>query len=174
MPRPHEKPIPSKVAIHQHPLHPMSVHFPIAFLGFAPLADLAFWWLGDVFWAQAAFWMIAAGFAMGVVAALLGTADFILVRAVRRHVAGWSHFIAAIMALSLAGANLMLRLDDPVGSALPWGLFTSLATLLVLGFAGWLGGTLTFRHGIGTYVHEIDVQKTGDGDEDSPDDPVRE
>lgn len=172
MPLPHEKPIPSKVAIKQHPLHPMVVSFPIAFLGFVPLADLAFWWVGDPFWAKAAFWMITAGFAMGVLAAVLGTIDFMLVRAVRRHVAGWSHFIVAIMTLSLAGANLMLRLDDPVAAALPWGLFTSLATLVVLGVTGWLGGTLTFRHGIGTYVHEVDEK--GDGSDDDPEDPVRE
>ncbi|MGY6518752.1 MAG: DUF2231 domain-containing protein [Lysobacteraceae bacterium] len=172
MPRPHEKPIPSRVAFKQHPLHPMMVHFPIAFLGFVPLADALFWWQGDPFWAQMAFWMIVAGFGMGVIASILGTADFLLVRAVRQHVAGWSHFIAAIMALSLAGTNLMLRFDDPVGAALPWGLFTSLATLVVLGFAGWLGGTLTFRHGIGTYVHTDD----GDdgGEDDAPEDPVRE
>jgi len=173
MPRPHEKPIPSKVAFKQHPLHPMTVHFPIAFLAFAPLADLAFWWRGEEFWALAAFWMIVAGFAMGVVASVLGTLDFMLVRAVRQHVAGWSHFIAAIMALSLAGTNLMLRLDDPVASALPWGLFTSLATLVVVGFAGWLGGTLTFRHGIGTYVHDID-DDDGGGEDDDPEDPIRE
>jgi uncharacterized membrane protein len=172
MPRPHEKPIPSRVAIKQHPLHPMSVHFPVAFLGFVPVADLAFWWLGDPFWAQVGFWLLAAGLAMGLVAALLGTLDFILVKAVRQHVAGWSHFIAAVMTLSLAAANLMLRLPDPAARALPWGLFTSVVMLGVLGFTGWLGGTLTFRHGIGTYVHEID--NDDGGAEDAPEDPVRE
>lgn len=172
MPQPHEKPIPSRVAFRQHPLHPMTVHFPIAFLVFAPVADLVFWWQGDDFWAQMAFWMIGIGFAMGLLAALLGTLDFLLLPAVREHVSGWSHFIAAIMTLALAGANLVLRVEDPVASALPWGLFTSLVTFAVLACASWLGGTLTFRHGIGTYAHDIDFE---DGDkDDAPEDPVRE
>ena len=38
-----------------HPIHPMLVPFPIAFFIGAFLADLAYLWLGDPFWANAAF-----------------------------------------------------------------------------------------------------------------------
>jgi uncharacterized membrane protein len=173
MPSTHDTPIPSKVALMQHPLHPMVVVFPIAFLMAAPVTDALFWWLADDFWARVSFWLLVAGLGMGVLAALLGTADFLLMREVRRHVAGWSHFIVAIMGLSLAATNVQLRWADPVAAALPWGLLVSALTAMVIGVAGWLGGTLTFRHGIGTYVHERDAQRLEEGG-DAPEDPVKE
>lgn len=178
MSRAHDKPIPSKVAIMQHPLHPMVVVFPIAFLMGTFVTDAVFWWRGDAFWAQMSFWLATAGFVMGVLAALLGMADFFQMREVRRHVAGWSHFIAGIMALALAGTNVGLRWDDPVGTALPWGIFVSAVMVLVVGVTGWLGGTLTFRHGIGTYVHghddaaDDDADSSGGTDDDG--EPIKE
>lgn len=161
------EPIPSKVAIMQHPLHPIVVVFPIAFLMSAPVTDAVFLWRGDAFWALMSFWLVTAGFVMGVLAAILGTADFILVREVRNHVAAWSHFIVAIMGLALAGTNSRMRWEDPVEGALPWGLIVSAVTALIVAITGWLGGTLTFRHGIGTYekIHREDS---------APDAPVEE
>jgi len=147
-----DKPIPSRVAILQHPLHPMLVVFPISFLTFTLVTDVVFWWRGDVFWAQLSFWLCAAGLTLGILAASLGLSDFLLMKKVREHVAAWSHMIVGIMVLSLAATNLQLRWDDPVGAVLPWGLLTSAVLALMVSVAGWLGGTLTFRHGIGTYV----------------------
>jgi uncharacterized membrane protein len=152
----HEKPIPSKVTVMKHPIHPMVVVFPIAFLTSAFLSDLAFWWLGDEFWALASFWLATGGFVMGVFAAFLGMADFFQLKQARSLVTGWSHFIVAIMALALAGTNVGLRWNDPVEAALPWGIFVSAVMALMVGIAGWLGGSLTFEHGIGTYEREPD------------------
>lgn len=158
MPSDHDEPTPSKVAIMKHPLHPMAVVFPTAFLLFMPLTDTAYWWSHDPFWALASFWLGAAGFALGLVAAALGMADFMLVKEVRRHLASWTHFVTAITALALAGTNVQLRWDDPLGTVLPWGMTVSLLTALMITIAAWLGGTLTFGHGVGTYVHEHDQQ----------------
>jgi uncharacterized membrane protein len=175
MPVPHEKPIPSKVAILQHPLHPMAVSFPIAFLSSNFVTDVVYWWSGNAFWAHVSFWLASAGFVMGVLAALLGMSDFFLMREVRRHVAGWSHFIAAVMVLALAGTNVQLRWDSPVDGVVPWGLFVSANMSLMLGITGWLGGTLTFRHGIGTYSHEYDDVEAADEEVgDEPAGPIKE
>jgi len=165
MPEAHENPIPSKVAIFQHPLHPMVVVFPVSFLITVLFTDLAFWWRGEVFWAEVSFWLLVAGFALGVLAALLGMADFFLMREVRRHVTGWSHFIAGIMTLALAGTNLQLRWADPVAAVLPWGVVVSAMLLMLVLVTGWLGGTLTFRHGIGTYVGGSGVAAGSDPEE---------
>jgi uncharacterized membrane protein len=154
----HEKPIESHVAIKQHPLHPVAVVFPTAFLIATLVTDLVYWWHGDDFWAQMSFWLVTAGFTMGVLAALLGLADFLQIKAARDHVAGWSHLTVAIMTLSLAGASVQLRIDDPAAAVLPWGVFLSVVMTVLVAITGWLGGTLTFRHGIGTYVHELDEQ----------------
>lgn len=153
----HEKPIPSKVAFMKHPLHPIVVVFPIAFLIFAFVTDAVFWWRGEEFWAQVSFWLALTGFSLGLVAALLGAADFMLVPEARRHVAAWSHFMVAVMTLALAGTNVALRWEDPVGAVLPWGILVSAMMAMMVSITGWLGGTLTFRHGIGTYIHDTDA-----------------
>lgn len=153
---PHDKPIPSRVTLMAHPLHPMVVVFPISFLQSTLVSDGVYWWLGDDFWAQVSFWLSAAGLAMGCLAALLGLADFLLVKQVRQHVAAWSHMIVGIMVLSLAATNVQLRWDDPASAVLPWGIVVSALLALMVMLTGWLGGTLTFRHGIGTYVGDHD------------------
>src|SRR5690606_40644442 len=82
-------------------------------------------------------------------AALAGFMDFMLVPEIRRHFASWSHMLAAILLLAVAGANLVHRWAAPVASILPWGLYLSLLMVLVLGVAGWLGGQLAFVHNLG-------------------------
>lgn len=149
-----EKRIPSAVSIHQHPLHPILVVFPLALLIAALGADALYWWTADVFFARGAFWLIGAGLAGGVVSALAGFVDFISIRYSREQISSWSHMLAAIFALSLAAANLLLRWDDRAAAVLPWGLLLSVDTFVMLMFTGWLGGNLTFRHLIGSYLEE--------------------
>ena len=172
MPKPHERPIPSRVAVMQHPVHPMVVVFPISFLMITLVSDAVFWWRGDHFWALVSFWLSLAGLGMGAIAALLGLADFLLMKQVRHHVSAWSHMVAGIMVLSLAAANVQLRWDDPGGAVVPWGIVVSGLLALMVSITGWLGGTLTFRHGIGTYAHEEDVTRPTDAE--PPDTEVRE
>lgn len=164
MSKPHEHAIPSRVAVLQHPLHPMVVVFPISFLMFTVVSDAVFWWRGDEFWALVSFWLCTVGLSVGVIAALLGLADFILMKKVRQHVVAWSHMIVGIMVLSLAATNVQLRWDDPVAAVLPWGIVVSAVLALMVSITGWLGGTLTFRHGIGTYVHDNDTAATESAD----------
>lgn len=146
--------IPSRVAFRQHPIHPMLVVFPIAFLASVPAADLAFVLLHDARWAQLAFVLNLAGLATGLLAAAFGLGDFLLVREIRNHISAWSHAVVAVMLLALAAAGVWLRWPDPVRAVWPWGLLLSSVTGPVVAAAGWLGGTLSFRHGIGVYGEE--------------------
>ncbi|QCO68824.1 DUF2231 domain-containing protein [Luteimonas yindakuii] len=141
----------SRVAIAKHPLHPMLVVYPVALLSLVFPADLLSLWFDTVFWSQTAFWMNAVGLAIGVVAGIAGTADMFLIRVVRRHVSAWNHFIVAVMVLAMAGLGVWLRAPDPAAAVWPWGLLQSGVLLLLVMIAGWLGGTLSFRHGIGVY-----------------------
>lgn len=140
----------SFIAIAGHPLHPMLVAFPIAYVIGTLASDAAFWWTGDPFWARMSVWVIGVGFVMGSIAAVAGMLDFMIVHEIRRHVTSWSHFLAAIMLLSLTAANWWLRVPDPVGGLLPWGIFLSGVSAVSLTFAGWLGGRLVFDHNVGT------------------------
>ena len=140
--------VPSTVAVAGHPLHPAIITFPIGLLVSAPVTDLAYWFLGDVFWARASFWLIVGGLVTGLVAAITGLLDFIRIGRVRKHTAGWAHMYANVTALVVTAINLGLRVGDPVENLLFTGLVLSVIVATLLGISGWYGGELVYRHKI--------------------------
>ncbi len=144
----------SIIAIAEHPVHAMLVAFPIAYVLGGLASDVAFWRTGDPFWARVSLWIIGIGFVTGSAASLAGMLDFMLVREIRRHVSSWSHFLAAVMMLSLTAANWWLRVPDPAGHVLPWGMFLSVVTAISLSIVGWFGGKLVFEYKVGTGEEE--------------------
>ncbi|MGF6607539.1 putative membrane protein [Paraburkholderia sp. WSM4175] len=141
----------SVVALVGHPIHVMMVHFPIAFVVATLGVDVIYWWTGDPFWIRVGLW--AAGFAFwsGVAASVVGTAELLLVRGIRLKEASWSHAVAAMTLVALAGANWGVRLYYP-DEILPHGLLLSALSSVMTGFAGWHGGKLVFDHGVGILV----------------------
>lgn len=140
--------VPSSVAIAGHPIHPVIVTLPIAFLVAAPACDVAYWFTQDLFWARASFWLIGAGLVTGILAALTGMIDFMKIGRVRKHTAGWAHMYANVTALVLTAINLGLRLGNPVENLLFTGLIISVIVATLLGISGWYGGELVYRHKI--------------------------
>ncbi len=139
----------TKIAIAGHPLHAMLVAFPIA-LAFCTLgADLLYAWTGNTFWSDAAGYAIFGAFALGVLAGMTGTAELLLVRGIRNRSASWTHFILAVMLLSILGTNWMIRIGDPQGAVLPVGLALSLVAAGMTALTGWHGGKLVFDYQIG-------------------------
>jgi uncharacterized membrane protein len=65
----------SRASIAGHPIHPMLVPFPIAFLVGAFACDIVFASTSDAFWARAALWLAGAGLVMGALAAVFGLVD---------------------------------------------------------------------------------------------------
>lgn len=142
-------PTPSTAAIAGHPVHPMIIPFPIAFLIGVPIADVVFAVTQTAFWAEASFWLLVAGLVMGGVAALAGLIDFLTLKTVRRHRVGWWHLLANSGALALALVNLFVRIGDRAAAVLPSGLILSLVTAGLIVVGGWYGGELSYRHRIG-------------------------
>lgn len=140
--------VPSTMTINGHPIHPMLVPFPIGFLVGALATDLAFWGTGDPFWARASLWLLAAGFVMGALAAVVGLTDFLRIERARTGSTGWVHFIGNAIALVLAVVNAYLRIGDHA-AALPVGIILSLITVAILLVTGWMGGELAYRYKIG-------------------------
>ncbi|MDM0074682.1 DUF2231 domain-containing protein [Variovorax sp. J2P1-59] len=141
----------SAVALVGHPIHVMMVHFPVAFVVATLGVDVFYWWTGDAFWLRAGLWSAGAAFWTGVAASIVGTGELLLVRGIRMLEASWSHAVAAMTLVAIAGANWGLRLVDPV-SVLPHGLALSALSSVMVGFAGWHGGKLVFDHGVGILV----------------------
>lgn len=145
----HDRGVPSTASIIGHPIHPMLIPFPIAFLVGAFAADLAYWGTFDPFWARASVWLVGAGFVTGVLAAAIGLVDFLSIDRVRNHTAGWTHFLGNFFALILAFITLLLRVADVEGAVVPWGVVLTGIITVVLGVTGWYGGELSYRHKIG-------------------------
>ena len=141
----------SRMAFRKHPLHPMLVVYPVAFLSAVFATDVLYLASGLPFWAQCAYWLNVAGLGLGLMAGVVGALDMFLIPVARRHVSAWNHFLAAVMVLALAALGVWWRSRDPVAAVWPWGLLQSALLLAMVFVAGWLGGTLSFRHGIGVY-----------------------
>lgn len=145
----------SAVAVAGHPIHAMSVHFPIALVIATLGVDLFYWWTADPFWVRVGLWSAGFAFATGVFAGIVGTLELLLVPGIRKRAASWAHAVAAMMLLAIAGANWLVRLTMP-DALLPHGLLLSVLATLVTGLAGWHGGKLIFDHGIGLMVSAKD------------------
>ncbi|WP_378949065.1 DUF2231 domain-containing protein [Paracoccus sp. R86501] len=139
------------VGIWGHPLHAMSVAFPVALTFCAFGADMLYFWSGELFWARAAIWAAGTAFLFGLAAGATGTAELLLVSGIRIRAAAWTHFVIAVMLLSILGANWGYRLTTGYEQAvLPYGILLSgFATVMVI-FTGWHGGKLVFDHHLGT------------------------
>ncbi|WP_407353843.1 DUF2231 domain-containing protein [Luteimonas sp. R10] len=165
VPRTRSHSVESRMSIMHHPIHPMLVVYPVALLSLVVVTDLLFLWLGEAFWAQVGYWLNAAGLGIGLIAGLVGMFDMFSLRVVRRHVSAWNHFIVAVMVLAMAAAGVWLRAPDAQAAVWPWGLLLSSVNFVLVMIAGWLGGTLSFRHGIGVYGDE---QTRTPGDDEPP------
>lgn len=153
-PDPPREGTPSKIAVAGHPLHPILVTFPIAFLIGALGSDLAYLIEYDPFWTRMSLWLLGAGIFMGTLAGITGAVELLAVRGIRRRAVAWNHFVASVMLLAIAFANWTHRLADPEAALLPWGLYLSVLGVLVVSFAGWLGGALVFEHQLGVEQEE--------------------
>ncbi|MCC5650044.1 DUF2231 domain-containing protein [Nostoc sp. XA013] len=141
--------VPSTVAIAGHPLHPLTVIFPIAFLAAALGSDVGYWLTRDFFWARASFWLIGLGLGLGLIAAATGLSDFLKIERVRKRTAGWVHLILNVSILVLSLINFLLRLSDVESRIVPWGLLISLVVGTLTSASGWFGAELSYRHKIG-------------------------
>ena len=154
MGRTHARGVESTAAVAHHPIHPMLIAFPVATLMGAPMADLAALNTGDPFWSRASRWLLLSGLVSGVAASTTGLVDYVAIRQVRRLPSAHVHAGGNLLALALTGWNLSRRdrrSEEPTGGL---ELALSLATAALLGVTAWLGGELSYRHGIGVVAED--------------------
>ena len=147
---PHFHQTESRMAILDHPLHAMSVGFPVALTFCAFGADLFYWWSGELRWAWAALWATGTAFLFGLLAGATGTMELLMVPGIRIRAAAWTHFVIAVMLLSLLGLNWGWRLQGYEEAILPWGILLSGFAVLMVSATGWHGGKLVFDYRLGT------------------------
>jgi uncharacterized membrane protein len=135
-------------AIAGHPLHPLLVTLPIAFLIGAFLTDIGFFISGDPFWPRASTWLLGAGLLFGVIAALAGFIDFLGNERIRSLSLVRLHFGGNALALVIAALNFILRLNGP-GTVSGFEFILSILVVLIFAVTGWLGGEMVFHYGVG-------------------------
>jgi uncharacterized membrane protein len=146
-------PVYSKMAILGHPIHPMLIHFPVAALVGLMGTDVAFVLSGDLFWARAGLWLAGVGALGGWISGIVGLLDLVLVARIRRQITGWCHAVLAVMVLSLASLNWLLRfVDTPEAHIIPSGIFLSLLTGGLISLTSYFGGRLVYDYGIGVDI----------------------
>ncbi|MDQ3871531.1 MAG: DUF2231 domain-containing protein [Chloroflexota bacterium] len=132
-----------------HPIHPMLIPYPLALLSTAAVFDVIGLLTRDGMWHTVAFWMIAAGLIVGLVAALFGLLDFLNIPGqTRAKSVALTHGIGNVVVVVLFAASWWLR----TGNVPDPGLLPIVLGLLGAGLVGvtaWLGGELPYRLGIG-------------------------
>ena len=140
----------STARIAGHPLHPMLVPFPIAFFVSALATDLLFLNTGRGGFADASMWLLGAGIASALLAAVLGFTDFVGDRRVRALRQAWLHMGGNLLLVALQAANFVLRAVEPVQHVVSaTGVALSAVAVVLLLFNGWMGWEMVYRGHVG-------------------------
>jgi len=140
----------SKAKLLGHPIHPMLIVLPLGLFIAAVVFDALYLWRGSPALATTAYWNIAGGIVGGLLAALFGAIDwFAIPGGTRAKRIGLLHGGANVVVVLLFAVVWLMRGDAP-DMAATTGLFLLEVVALVLGsVAGWLGGELVDRLGVG-------------------------
>lgn len=127
----------------------MLIPFPIAFFAGAFVTDIIYSGTVNPMWRYFSIWLIAAGIAMGALAAIMGFIDYFGDRRVRAQRPATPHMILNISALILSLLNAFVHSRDGWLAIVPQGLILSGLVVVILGISSWLGGSLVYRHRVG-------------------------
>jgi uncharacterized membrane protein len=139
----------SRAKLLGHPIHQMLIVFPLGLLAMAVVFDLLAIGLGQPYWSEISYWMIAAGVVTGLLAAPFGTIDWLAIPSgTRAKRIGAAHGIGNVVVVLMFAVSWLLRTGAPATpGAMALALsFTAGCIALV---TGWLGGELVDRLAVG-------------------------
>jgi uncharacterized membrane protein len=140
----------SRAKLLGHPIHPMLIVLPLGLFIAAVVFDGVHVWLESPSFSLAAYWNIAAGIVGGLLAAVFGFIDWLAIpsgtRAKRLGLLHGGGNVVVVILFSLA----WLSRGDAINHAASSTIFAMEIAALALGaVAGWLGGELVDRLGVG-------------------------
>jgi uncharacterized membrane protein len=139
----------SRAKLFGHPIHQMLVPIPFGLLAMAVVFDLGALLLGQGYWAEIAYPMMAAGVVTGLLAAPFGALDWLAIPSgTRAKRVGAIHGLGNVIVVLLFAGSWLMRRDAPgapdqVARALS---FVGGGIALI---TGWLGGELVDRLSVG-------------------------
>ena len=142
----------SKASIAGHPVHPMLIPFPLALWVTSFAVDVLFYFQRNTSLLLISKFLLAAGCLGAVAAAVPGIIDWLSIKNARvKRIADW-HARLNIIALIIFATSLCLR----TRAGAPWVNYSlkipfllSLVGVILISISGWLGGALSFEHGVG-------------------------
>jgi uncharacterized membrane protein len=143
----------SKASIAGHPVHPMIIPFPLALWTTSFATDLLFYVTRSSVLPLISKYLLAAGCIGALVAAVPGIIDWLSIKhpGVKR-IATW-HGRLNIIALLIFAGSLYLRMKSGGAEWVSYGMkipfLLSLVGVILIAISGWLGGSLSFEHGVG-------------------------
>lgn len=133
-----------------HPIHQMLIVFPLGVLAMALFFDVIALFLDrhqGLF--SASYYMIAAGVATGLIAAIFGVIDFLKIpNGTRAKRVGRLHGIGNVVVVVLFAASWFLRREHPADPSMLAIVLAALGAGLAT-ITGWLGGELVGRLSVG-------------------------
>lgn len=133
-----------------YPTHPLFVHFPSALYPTSLLLDILSWLVDESALVKAAFYDIAIGTALGLLAAVTGFVDYFgMIPGFRKHVVATWHWVLQVSVLAVFAVSLALRWPLLEAPRTPPGLVAlSIAAVIPLLVGSYLGGELVYRMGM--------------------------
>jgi uncharacterized membrane protein len=128
----------------------MLVPFPIAFFVGALITDIVYSRTANLSWQYFSIWLISAGLVFGGLAAVAGLVDYFGDRRVRAARPATPHMLVNFAAMLLSLLNAFVHSRDGWTAVVPQGLILSAIVVGLLMISGWLGGSLVYKHGVGT------------------------
>ena len=139
----------SRAKLFGHALHPMLIVFPLGLLSTAVVFDVVWLITGEARWYEIAYYLIAAGVVGGLAAALAGWIDWAAIPSrTRAKRIGLVHGVGNVIVVGLFALSWLLRRAEP-GPPPTEAVVASVIGLGLALVAGWLGGELVERLGVG-------------------------
>jgi uncharacterized membrane protein len=140
----------SKAKLLGHPIHPMLIVLPLGLFIGAVVFDGLYFWRGSPAFATVAYWNIAGGIAGGLLAAVFGLIDwFAIPGGTRAKRIGLFHGGANVVVVLIFAVVWLTRGNEPDVAPTTSLFLLEIVALAIGSVAGWLGGELVDRLGVG-------------------------
>ena len=127
------------------------ITLPIGLFAATFLFDIVFWVSGNAAFATTATWLLwvrLAGRCCGRGCRLI---DFLGDGRIRNISDAWHHAIGNVILVLVQAFSFYWRYRYGAAGVLPVGIGLSLLAVLIMGYTGWKGGELVFRHRVAVY-----------------------
>jgi uncharacterized membrane protein len=137
------------VQVARKPIHPPFWHFAVACFVGAFVTDVTYWRTAEMMWTDFSAWLLAAGLALTVVAAILCIFDILTRRLLGVNRLTWPNVLGSLVVVALAFLNSLIHSRDAWTSVVPVGISLSAITFVVLLAAGLMGRAVYYRRAAG-------------------------